>query len=122
MNDNSRNNKRIAKNTLMLYIRMILIMLVSLYTSRVILKALGVEDFGIYNIVGGIVVLFSFINNAMVSSTQRYLNYELGRKDVEEAKKFFSASLTIHFIIALIISLALSVLMRKTRIGRYLLG
>ena len=67
------------------------------------MKALGVEDFGIYNIVGGIVVLFSFINNAMVSSTQRYLNYELGRKDVEEAKKFFSASLTIHFIIALII-------------------
>ena len=103
MPDNSQNNKRIAKNTLMLYIRMILIMLVSLYTSRVILKALGVEDFGIYNIVGGIVVLFSFINNAMVSSTQRYLNYELGRKDVEEAKKFFSASLTIHFIIALII-------------------
>ena len=103
MSDNSQNNKRIAKNTLMLYVRMILIMLVSLYTSRVILKTLGVENFGIYNIVGGIVVLFSFINNAMVSSTQRYLNYELGRQSLDEAKKIFSASLTIHFIIAGII-------------------
>ena len=99
----SENNKRIAKNTLMLYVRMMLIMLVSLYTSRVILKTLGIENFGIYNIVGGIVVLFSFINNAMVSSTQRYLNYELGRQNLDEAKKIFSASLTIHFIIAGII-------------------
>ena len=61
MGDNSQNNKRIAKNTLMLYIRMFLIMLVTLYTSRVILKALGVEDFGLYNIVGGVVVLFTFV-------------------------------------------------------------
>ena len=99
----SENNKRIAKNTLMLYVRMMLIMLVSLYTSRVILKTLGIENFGIYNIVGGIVVLFSFINNAMVSSTQRYLNYELGRQNIDEAQKIFSASLTIHFIIAGII-------------------
>lgn len=103
MSDNSQNNRRIAKNTLMLYVRMILIMLVSLYTSRVILNTLGVENFGIYNIVGGIVVLFSFINNAMVSSTQRYLNYELGRQNIDEAQKIFSASLTIHFIIAAII-------------------
>ena len=100
MSDNSQNNKRIAKNTLMLYIRMILMMAVSLYTSRVILDALGVEDFGLYNIVGGIVVLFSFINNAMVTSTQRFLNYELGRNNPEEAQKVFSASLSIHFIIA----------------------
>ena len=100
MPDNSQNNKRIAKNTLMLYVRMILIMLVSLYTSRVILKALGVEDFGLYNVVGGVVVLFTFINNAMVTSTQRFLNFEIGRNDIEEAQKVFSASLNIHFLIA----------------------
>lgn len=102
MSDNSANNKRIAKNTLMLYIRMLLIMGVSLYTSRVILQALGVKDFGLYNIVGGVVVLFTFINNAMVTSTQRFLNYELGRNNQEEAKRIFSASLTIHFAIAAI--------------------
>lgn len=84
----------------MLYVRMILIMLVSLYTSRVILKALGVEDFGLYNVVGGVVVLFTFINNAMVTSTQRFLNFEIGRNDIEEAQKVFSASLNIHFLIA----------------------
>ena len=100
MSDNSQNNKRIAKNTLMLYIRMILIMLVSLYTSRVILKALGVENFGLYNVIGGVVVLFTFINNAMVNSTQRFLNFEIGRNNHEEAQKVFSASLNIHFLIA----------------------
>lgn len=105
MSDNSKNNKRIAKNTLMLYIRMLLIMVVHLYTSRVILKALGVEDFGLYNVVGGIVVLFTFINNAMVSSTQRFLNFEIGRKNYSEAQKVFSASLNIHFIIAFVILL-----------------
>ena len=98
----SSSNKRIAKNTLMLYIRMFLIMAVMLYTSRVILKALGVEDFGIYNIVGGIVVFFSFINNAMIASTQRFLNYELGRKDIEEASKVFSASVNIYLAISII--------------------
>ena len=105
MSDNSQNNKKIAKNTLMLYIRMLLIMVVNLYTSRVILKALGVEDFGLYNVVGGIVVLFTFINNAMVSSTQRFLNFEIGRNNYDEAQKVFSASLNIHFIIAFIILL-----------------
>ncbi len=98
----SANNKRIAKNTLMLYIRMAFIMLVNLYTSRVILHALGVDDFGLYNIVGGVVVLFSFINNAMITSVQRFLNYELGRNNIEGAKKIFSASITIHIAVALL--------------------
>lgn len=102
MGENSQNNKRIAKNTLMLYIRMFLIMLVTLYTSRVILKALGVEDFGLYNIVGGVVVLFTFVNNAMVTSTQRFLNFEIGRDNPLGAQKVFSASLNIHIIIAII--------------------
>ena len=65
------NNKNIAKNTLFLYFRMLLIMLVSLYTSRVILKTLGVEDFGLYNIIGGIIILFSFFNSAVTSATQK---------------------------------------------------
>ena len=73
MTDISANNIRIAKNTLLLYFRMLFMMLVSLYTSRVILAALGIEDFGIYNVVAGVVVLFTFLNNAMASATQRYL-------------------------------------------------
>lgn len=72
MSKTSENNKRIVKNTLFLYIRMLLIMGVSLYTSRIVLEVLGIEDFGVYNVVGGIVVLFTFINNAMVTSTQRF--------------------------------------------------
>lgn len=98
-------HKRIAKNTIFLYIRMLLLMLVSLYTSRVVLAVLGVEDYGIYNVVGGIVVLFTFINNSMVTSTQRYLNYELGKGDSLQARKVFSISLNIHALIALLIVL-----------------
>ena len=84
---------------------MLVLMVVSLYTSRVVLAALGVEDYGIYNVVGGIVVLFTFINNAMITSTQRYLNYELGRNDLLQAKKVFSISLNIHILISLIVVL-----------------
>lgn len=99
------NSKRIAKNTIFLYIRMLILMLVSLYTSRVVLAALGVEDYGIYNVVGGIVVLFTFINNAMITSTQRFLNYELGKNDQLQAQKVFSISLNIHILIAIFIFL-----------------
>ena len=77
----SENTRRIAKNTVMLYIRMLLIMAVTLYTSRVVLNVLGVEDFGIYNVVGGIVVMFSFLNGAMATSTQRFLSFSLGKND-----------------------------------------
>jgi len=78
-------------------------MVVSLYTSRIILNTLGVSDFGIYNIVGGVVVLFSFLNNAMSSATQRFLNFEIGKKDFEQLKKVFSASINVHISIALIV-------------------
>lgn len=84
---------------------MLILMLVSLYTSRVVLAALGVEDYGIYNVVGGIVVLFTFINNAMITSTQRFLNYELGKNDQPQAQKVFSISLNIHILIAIFIFL-----------------
>lgn len=84
---------------------MILIMAVTLYTSRVVLGALGVEDFGIYNIVGGVVVLFSFLNSAMASATQRFLNYELGRGDLPQVRRVFSMSMTAHISIALFVLL-----------------
>jgi len=99
----SGQNKRIAKNTLMLYIRMLLIMGVTLYTSRIVLNALGVENFGIYNVVGGIVVMFSFLNGAMSQSTQRFLSYEMGRENSSKLQETFSAAMSIHIIIAIII-------------------
>lgn len=105
MTEQNSSNKRIAKNTIMLYIRMLLMMLVSLYTSRVVLATLGVTDFGIYGVVGGIVSMFSFINGAMATGTQRYLSYELGRGDMEQLKKVFSMSINIHFLLALVVLL-----------------
>lgn len=99
----SQNNRRIAKNTLMLYFRMILTMLVSLYTSRVILNTLGVEDFGIYNVVGGVVSMFAFFNSAMSSATQRFLSYEIGKGDFVQLRKTFNATQVIHIGIAFFI-------------------
>ena len=78
------NNKRIAKNTMLLYLRLILTMLVSLYTSRVVLDTLGVVDFGIYNVVGGIVTMFGFLNGSMSTTTQRYITIELGRGNMKQ--------------------------------------
>ena len=101
----SENTRRIAKNTVMLYIRMLLIMAVTLYTSRVVLNVLGVEDFGIYNVVGGIVVMFSFLNGAMATSTQRFLSFSLGKNDQEQVARVFSMSMTTHISIALIVLL-----------------
>lgn len=105
MTDTSANNKRIAKNTLMLYVRMLFTMAVMLFTSRVILNTLGVEDFGIYNVVGGVITMFTFINSAMVSSTQRYLNFELATGNEEKLKSIFNTSTQIHTLIALAIIL-----------------
>lgn len=96
-------NKRITKNTIILYFRTILLMLITLYTSRVTLQVLGEVDFGIYNIVGGVIVLFAFINSAMSASTQRFLNFELGRRDEARLSKVFNLSLSIHFVIAVIV-------------------
>lgn len=99
----SDNNKRIAKNTLMLYIRMFFTMAVSLFTSRVILQTLGVEDYGINNVVGGVVTMFSFLNGAMASATQRYLNVDIAKGDAEHLKLSFRTSMQIHVLIALVI-------------------
>ncbi|RGS33947.1 oligosaccharide flippase family protein [Bacteroides cellulosilyticus] len=96
-------NKRIAKNTVFLYFRMLLIMGVSLYISRVILSILGVEDFGIYNVVGGIVVIFTTLCGSLGSATSRYITFELGRKDYEKLNRVFSAAFMAHCAIALLI-------------------
>lgn len=102
---NTENNKRIAKNTLLLYFRMMLIMLVSLYTVRVVLDTLGVIDFGIYNVVGGVVVMFSFLSNTMASASQRFFAFDIGRNDMPQLKRTFSMTVIIYVIIGLIILL-----------------
>lgn len=97
--------KRIAKNTLMLYFRQILIMLVSLYTVRVVLNVLGTEDYGIYNVVAGVVTMFSILSGAMASATQRFFSFELGTGDKEKLEKIFSVTLLIYVALALLIIL-----------------
>lgn len=103
MADTSTNNKRIAKNTLLLYMRTLFIMLVTLYTSRVVLNVLGVTDYGVYNVVGGVVAMFGFINGSMVSATQRYITFALGKGEIKRLQTVFSTSLQIHFLIAVLI-------------------
>lgn len=102
---NKINNKRLAKNTMFLYIRMFVIMAVGLYTSRVVLQALGASDFGVYNVVGGIVLLLCFLNQSMVASTQRYINIALGKDDEMYTSKIFKASIRIHLLLAIIIAI-----------------
>ncbi len=102
MNENS---KRIAKNTLFLYFRMMFTMVVSLYTSRVVLNTLGVDDFGVYQTVGGIVALLSFVNNALTVGSSRFLTYELGTGNVQKLKDTFSTVLSVHILLSLIIAI-----------------
>lgn len=103
--NSSANNKRIAKNTLLLYFRMMLTMLVSLFTVRIVLNTLGVEDYGIYNVVGGVVTMFSFLSGTLASASQRFFAFELGRKNYDQLKKTFSMTMTIYIIIGLVILL-----------------
>lgn len=97
------NNKRLIKNSIFLYLRMFIVMAVSLYISRLVLEALGVEDYGIYNVVGSVVTMLVFLNVAMTTSTQRFLSVELGKGDYENLGRAFSVSLVIHIIIAIIV-------------------
>ena len=105
MSDTQLNNRRIAKNTLMLYIRMVFIMLINLYTSRIILQALGVQDYGIYNVVGGFVAMFGLLSNSLSAATTRFITFELGTGNNERLNKIFSSSVTIQVAICLIIVL-----------------
>ena len=93
------NNKRIAKNTLVLYIRMLITLAVGLYTSRVVLNTLGVEDYGVYNIVGGVVAMFGFLNSTMSGATQRFLTTALGEGSKKQMSLVFCSSIQIHPII-----------------------
>lgn len=97
---NTTNNKRIAKNTLLLYFRMILVSVVSLFTTRIMLEQLGVENFGIYNVVGGIVGFLGMLNGSMTSATQRFLAFELGSGDVKSYNRVFSMLLTIFIVLS----------------------
>lgn len=103
MTEQAENTKRIAKNTLILYVRTLFTMLVSLYTSRVILNTLGVPDFGINNVVGGVVGMFSVISGSLSSSISRFITFELGHGDIDKLKRIFSTSVNIQIGIALII-------------------
>ena len=95
----AENNKRIAKNTFMLYIRMGLVMIISLYATRIVLNVLGEEDYGIYNVVGGVVVMFSFLSRTLASASQRYFAFEIGRGDYDKLNKIFNINLILFAIV-----------------------
>ncbi len=105
MTDNLSNNKRIAINTLMLYIRMFLVMAISLYTSRIILNTLGVEDFGIYNVVGGVITMLGFLSSSLSGAGSRFITYALGKGDKEELGQVYATVTIIHYLLAGIIVL-----------------
>ena len=99
-------NRRIARNTIMLYVRMLCSVCINLYASRILLSTLGVDDFGVYNIVGGVVAMLSFLNSTMSGCTSRFLTYELGKGDNDRLVKTFSSAFLIHIYIAVFILLA----------------
>ena len=101
VSSHTENTKRIAKNTLMLYVRMLFGMLVSLYTSRVVLNTLGVEDYGIYNVVGGVVAMFSLLSTALSTSISRFITFEIGRGDEYNLKKVFTSSVAVMFVLSI---------------------
>jgi len=105
--NHSQDNKRIAKNTIMLYFRMAIILLVNLYTSRVILASLGVDDYGIYTAVGGFVGLFGIISSSLSNAVSRFLNYSMGKENFTEMKRVFSSAIVIHLILATIVIILL---------------
>lgn len=103
MSDTSANNKRIAKNTLLLYVRMLFMLVISLYTSRVVLNTLGVVDYGINNVVGGVIAMLGFLTGSLGAASSRYITYDLGKGNMAVMKKTFGNILTIHFILAAIV-------------------
>ena len=101
----SENNKRIVKNTLLLYVRMIFTMVVSLYTSRIVLATLGIDDYGIYNVVGGVVAMFSVLSGSLSSAISRFITFELGHGDSKRMKLIFSTSIIIQIVMAFVVLL-----------------
>lgn len=98
--DSQTSNKRIAKNTMMLYVRMIFVLLVTLYTSRVVLRALGVEDYGLYSVVGSVVTFLGFLNTSMASASQRFLAFAKGKEDYELQNSTFNSTIRVQWVIA----------------------
>lgn len=103
--DYTSNNKRIAKNTILLYVRMIVVMAVTIYTSRIVLDLLGAEDYGINNIISGVIVLFSFLNTALLTATQRFLNYYIGTGEDKKVNTIFCMSMNTYLILSVIVLL-----------------
>lgn len=103
MSETIANNKRIAKNTLILYFRMLLLMVVSLYTSRIVLQALGSEDYGLNNVIAGVIAMFGYLNNSLATSTSRFLTFELGKGNLKRIGEIFNNSFGIHFGYAIIL-------------------
>lgn len=101
--ENVINHKRIAKNTFFLYIRQIITMIIALVTTGIVMRELGVEDYGIYNVVGGVVALFSILQGAMAVGTQRFLNYEMGKNNTDSIREVFNISVFIYYAIAIIV-------------------
>lgn len=99
----SDNNKRIAKNTIFLYARLLLMMAITFFTSRVVLDCLGEDDYGIYNVVGGVVAMFAFIQNSLIIAIQRFITFELGTGNKDKLRRVFSTSVNIQFLIAIIV-------------------
>lgn len=103
-------NKRIAKNTMLLYVRMIVMMVISFFTARVTLNALGVTDYGVNNVVGGLVSMFSLLSGSLSSSTSRFLTFGLGEGNMDKLKRIFSTSVNIHVVLAIVVVLAVETL------------
>ena len=103
MDENSQNTRRIAKNTLMLYVRMLVLMVVGLYTSRVVLNALGENDFGIYDVVGGVVAMFAIISGSLNSAISRFITFEMGKRDRTRLNKVYSTAVIIQLVLSLIV-------------------
>lgn len=97
------NNQKLAKNTVFLYIRMIVVMLITFFTTRILLSTLGIEDFGIYNVVCGFVTMFSFLNTSMANGVQRFYSFAIGKNDPQSISKIFTLAAIIQLIIAIII-------------------
>ena len=95
-------NKKIAINTILLYLRLIITTIIGIVSTRIVFRSLGVEDYGLYSVVGGVVVMMAFLNTVMISTTYRFITFEIGRKGEEAINKVFNISLSIHIGIAIL--------------------
>ena len=107
MSEISENNKRIAKNTLVWYVRMFVMMFIGFFTARITLNALGVDDYGINNVVGGLVSMFSLLSSSLCSASSRFITFALGKGNLEEQKRTFATTVNIHIILAVVVVLAI---------------